>query len=248
MDQVADDESDSRIIFILDESGSMSAYRREAIRGYNDFLVKTQMRDVDADLTLAVFSGHYTKIVDGQPLHKAAPITGSQYRPHGGTLLWDTVGDLCEGPRPGGASPYRDPSLLQLSRGAKAEPKLVGEKAHLAKLGLAPEQWGEQATDDLEDQRTLVVILTDGYDTNSTRRESDAREMIDRLEATGLWTFVFLAAGHAKVPAWFKPGNALDFAMDRLGTVMDTLAEATAKFLESDDDSTETFFLTEGRP
>lgn len=83
----------TEIVFILDESGSMSGLEKDTIGGYNSFLNK--QKDVDGEAFVStVFFNHTTRVVhDRVDLKKIEPMTEQQYCPGGNTALLDAVGN-----------------------------------------------------------------------------------------------------------------------------------------------------------
>ena len=85
-------------LIILDESGSMSAIYQEALTGVNETLqtirmAKDEHPEQEHFVTLVAFdTGHYNEIYKGTPASKAVDITKAQYRPCGGTPLFDAMG------------------------------------------------------------------------------------------------------------------------------------------------------------
>ena len=85
-------------LIILDESGSMSAIFQEALTGVNETLqtirmAKEENPEQEHFVTLITFTtGHYNEIYKGTPSEKAGDITNKQYRPGGGTPLYDAMG------------------------------------------------------------------------------------------------------------------------------------------------------------
>ena len=80
------------IIFILDESGSMSSMGNEPIQSTNNF-IKDQQATLPSDgstFTLWKFSDKPTLVIDDQDLTQVAPF--KNYTPSGMTALYDTIG------------------------------------------------------------------------------------------------------------------------------------------------------------
>lgn len=85
-------------LIILDESGSMNSIYREALIGLNNTL--TTIRTAQSEhpdqfhlITLISFdSGHYNPIYRNIPASKTGTIKPEQYRPCGGTPLYDAMG------------------------------------------------------------------------------------------------------------------------------------------------------------
>jgi hypothetical protein len=82
----------SRIILLLDESGSMNCQRNDIIDGIN-VMINTQKKLQDTDLTLDIFKFNETvKHYISSPLSKLPAFTSQDYRPDGLTALYDAVG------------------------------------------------------------------------------------------------------------------------------------------------------------
>lgn len=85
-------------LIILDESGSMISIYEPALTGVNETL--QTIRDAQVEhpeqthfITLVAFdTGHYNEIYHNVEAAKAVDITREQYRPHGGTPLYDAMG------------------------------------------------------------------------------------------------------------------------------------------------------------
>ena len=89
----------SHIIFVLDESSSMSSCWDQTISGYNEYL-KAQKEDAEKTgiktlVSLFKFNGYNVDcIFDRQDVAEVAPLTKSNYRPSGGTNLLDAMGGV----------------------------------------------------------------------------------------------------------------------------------------------------------
>ena len=85
-------------LIILDESGSMQSIYHPALTGVNETL--QTIREAQKEhphqehfVTLATFdTSHYNRIYHNTPAEQAIDITGEQYRPCGGTPLYDAMG------------------------------------------------------------------------------------------------------------------------------------------------------------
>jgi uncharacterized protein YegL len=84
---------------ILDESGSMSALRQATIDGANAWLADQRKDGPEDLLTLVTFDAPQdpTKprvrvIYDGVPLKEVVDLTEANYKPDGGTPLFDAIG------------------------------------------------------------------------------------------------------------------------------------------------------------
>ena len=85
-------------LIILDESGSMQSIYYPALTGLNETLqtireAQKEHADQEHFVNLVTFdTSHYNKIYHNTPADKAIDITGEQYRPYGGTPLYDAMG------------------------------------------------------------------------------------------------------------------------------------------------------------
>ena len=89
----------SHIIFVLDESSSMSSCWDQTISGYNEYL-KAQKEDAEKTgiktlVSLYKFNGYNVDcIFDRQDVQEVTPLTKNNYRPSGGTNLLDAMGGV----------------------------------------------------------------------------------------------------------------------------------------------------------
>lgn len=88
----------SRIVLVLDSSGSMSSQRNDVIGGINE-TIRQQRREVPGDnetnFTVVTFSDSVNSPID----HKLATVplfTEKDYRPSGSTALYDAIGFTIE--------------------------------------------------------------------------------------------------------------------------------------------------------
>lgn len=85
-------------LIVLDESGSMSSIYQPALSGVNETLqtirdAKKENENQEHFVTLVTFdTGHYNEIYRCTPAEQAVDITRKQYRPNGGTPLYDAMG------------------------------------------------------------------------------------------------------------------------------------------------------------
>lgn len=83
----------TEIVFILDESGSMSSLQSDTIGGFNSLISKQKEEEGEA-LVSAVMFNHESRVVyDRVPLEKIRPMNKHDYCPQGSTALLDAVGD-----------------------------------------------------------------------------------------------------------------------------------------------------------
>ena len=85
-------------LIIVDESGSMSIIRNEALAGLNETVETCQKMqemhpEMEQRITLITFdSGHFKVHFDNEPVMKARKLTTADYRPGGATPLYDAIG------------------------------------------------------------------------------------------------------------------------------------------------------------
>jgi hypothetical protein len=82
----------TRLIFLLDVSGSMSVMAREAIGGFNNFVESQREVPGEATLSLILFDDRYEIIHDEIDLEEVPELTSRVYVPRGMTALYDAVG------------------------------------------------------------------------------------------------------------------------------------------------------------
>lgn len=103
-----------------------------------------------------------------------------------------------------------------------------------------------------EDQKSLVVIMTDGYENASKEyKRSDLQAMIKRLEDTGNWTFVFLGSNQDSFKEagqmGFSDMNTSNYQASAAGTraVFHAMSVNTAAFAEEERGNVTDFFSKE---
>ena len=80
------------VVFILDESGSMEAYKKDTIEGFNEYIETLQSDDKPTIMKLITFSTRNTKVlVDAKDVMEVRGITRDSYIPSGGTPLLDAI-------------------------------------------------------------------------------------------------------------------------------------------------------------
>ena len=85
-------------LIIVDESGSMSIIRNEALAGLNETIETCQKMqemhpEMEQRITLISFdSGHFKVHLDNEPAMKARKLTANDYRPNAATPLYDAIG------------------------------------------------------------------------------------------------------------------------------------------------------------
>lgn len=82
----------TEIVFILDESGSMSGLEADTIGGYNSFIEKQKKESGEALVSTVLFANNSKVVHDRVDLKKVEPMNNQQYSPGGCTALLDAIG------------------------------------------------------------------------------------------------------------------------------------------------------------
>ena len=82
----------TEIVFILDESGSMSRLTDDTIGGYNSFVKEQKNQSGEAYLTTVLFDDRYIVLHDHINIHEVPELTQQEYKPLGLTALMDAIG------------------------------------------------------------------------------------------------------------------------------------------------------------
>jgi len=84
---------------VLDESGSMNTHRRSALEGFNAQVdvIREGAKDAGKTLvSLTQFSNVARPTLVARPVQELRPLDESQYKPAGGTALYDAIGQTIE--------------------------------------------------------------------------------------------------------------------------------------------------------
>ncbi|MBR2589782.1 MAG: VWA domain-containing protein [Clostridia bacterium] len=81
------------MVFILDESGSMSGLESDTIGGFNSLIAKQKNESGTCFVTTVLFSDTSKRIHDRVNLNEIQNMTDKDYCPMGCTALYDTVGN-----------------------------------------------------------------------------------------------------------------------------------------------------------
>lgn len=83
------------VIFIVDNSGSMSGLEKDTLGGFNSVL--QQQKQLDADdqvfVTTVLFNSQYNYLYQRKPLREVELLTEKEYQVGGMTALLDAMGD-----------------------------------------------------------------------------------------------------------------------------------------------------------
>ncbi len=82
----------TEIVFILDESGSMSSLRDDTIGGFNSMLEKQREEEGLCYVSLVTFNDNSKVILDRVPISEVKNLTNKDYCPMGCTALIDALG------------------------------------------------------------------------------------------------------------------------------------------------------------
>ena len=82
----------TELVFILDESGSMSGMEADTIGGFNSMIEKQRREPGEAYVSTVAFANESRVIHDRVALEKVEPLTDRQYTPGGCTALLDALG------------------------------------------------------------------------------------------------------------------------------------------------------------
>ena len=82
----------SRVVFILDKSGSMQGKAEDVIGGFNTMLEKQKKLHPDTILTLVLFDTEYKIVYKDMEIIKVPELTKEIYSPDGCTALIDALG------------------------------------------------------------------------------------------------------------------------------------------------------------
>ena len=81
------------IVFVLDQSGSMTGSESDVIGGFNRMIKDQREQGQDALVTTVLFDTSMRDLHDRVPLARIEPLTNKDYRPCGGTALLDALGE-----------------------------------------------------------------------------------------------------------------------------------------------------------
>ena len=82
----------TELVFILDESGSMSGLEADTIGGFNSMIEKQRREEGEAYVSTVLFSNDSRVIHDRVRLDQVEPMTNREYMPGGCTALLDALG------------------------------------------------------------------------------------------------------------------------------------------------------------
>ncbi len=83
----------TELVFILDESGSMSSLTADTVGGFNSLIAKQKKEEGEAYVSTVFFSNSSKVVHDRVKLEDVPELTDREYVPSGSTALLDAVGD-----------------------------------------------------------------------------------------------------------------------------------------------------------
>ena len=83
----------TELVFILDESGSMSGLEKDTIGGFNSLIEKQKKEKGEAVVTTVIFSDNMKFLHDRVEIKDVETMTDKDYTPSGCTALLDTIGN-----------------------------------------------------------------------------------------------------------------------------------------------------------
>lgn len=81
-----------KIVFVIDESGSMGSLQSDVIGGFNRLIDEQADVDGAAEVTLITFANTVKVVLDNVDIEEVEHLTNQNYRPSGGTAMEDAIG------------------------------------------------------------------------------------------------------------------------------------------------------------
>lgn len=83
-----------KIIFVIDESGSMQGTESDVVGGFNHFIEEQKKAEFGKiTVSLYKFNSQWSRVVNDLPIVEIRPLTSDDYTPGGLTALYDTIGN-----------------------------------------------------------------------------------------------------------------------------------------------------------
>ncbi len=186
-------ENQLKIIFILDESGSMQGTESDVIGGFNQFLEQQKAKAYEkSSVSLYKFNSSWSKIFCDLTLNEIRPLQPGDYTPGGLTALYDAISiAISEADK---QNRHTRPGHI-----AESRPGLIAESTTECAPG---------ATAQSKPDMVMMVIITDGQENAS--REYDSRQvkrLIQEHEQNENWQFIYLGSDLSN----FADAEALGF-------------------------------------
>lgn len=81
-----------KIVFVIDESGSMGSLQSDVIGGFNRLIDEQYEVEGKADVTLITFANTVKVVLDNVDIEDVEHLTNQSYSPSGGTAMNDAIG------------------------------------------------------------------------------------------------------------------------------------------------------------
>lgn len=81
-----------KIVFVIDESGSMGSLQSDVIGGFNRLIDEQANIEGAAEVTLITFANTVKTVLDNVDIEDVDYLTSENYRPSGGTAMNDAIG------------------------------------------------------------------------------------------------------------------------------------------------------------
>lgn len=81
-----------KIVFVIDESGSMGSLQSDVIGGFNRIIDEQLEVEGAAEVTLITFANTVKTVLDNVDIEQVESLTTSNYKPSGGTAMNDAIG------------------------------------------------------------------------------------------------------------------------------------------------------------
>ena len=82
-----------KIVFVIDESGSMQGSNSDVVGGFNGFIEKQKAENTGKiTVSLYKFNNLVTRVISNKPAAKVRTLTNEDYTPSGFTALYDAIG------------------------------------------------------------------------------------------------------------------------------------------------------------
>ncbi|MFA5469835.1 MAG: vWA domain-containing protein [Bacteroidales bacterium] len=182
-----------KIIFILDESGSMQGTESDVIGGFNQFLEQQKAKAYEkSSVSLYKFNSSWSKIFSDLPLNEIRPLQPGDYTPGGLTALYDAIGTaISEADK---QNRHTRPGHI-----AESRPGLIAESTTECAPG---------ATAQSKPDMVMMVIITDGQENASREYDSQrVKRLIQKHEQNENWQFIYLGSDLSN----FADAEALGF-------------------------------------
>lgn len=86
-------EKKLEVVFILDQSGSMSGSEENTISSFNEYLEREKKNSYETRVSTILFSDTIHYLYEGVDVHEVSPLTKEDYVTSGCTALYDALGD-----------------------------------------------------------------------------------------------------------------------------------------------------------